>query len=243
MATCGSRESPGGSRSRFPRLSARDRDDGIPGRLLGARGSEVTPVVQVARVGPTQSPRTERRVLLALELFRLLLPVHDRLFVADPPSLVVGLRWRIVGVAACYLVATISLIEPFAHPLTTRALSASPSGGPSARSPGRAGHGGDGCDRAARDAIAAGGPGVPRLALDWCSRSSRRRLYVGAAHLAGPGRRDGVARCSGDAERAPAWHRAVPSRSKRPSSRSARSVPGNAVPTGVSGRSARPTMT
>ena len=91
--------------------------------VLGSRWSEATPVIQIlAFVGLIQSLQTlSGEVLLALDRSGTLLRFTMLWFVGSVGALVLGLRWGIVGVAACYAAATLAL-EPLRTYLTTRAL-------------------------------------------------------------------------------------------------------------------------
>lgn len=94
--------------------------------VLGNRWSEATPVIQIlAWVGLIQALQTlSGEVLLALNRSGTLLRFTVLWFGGSVVALVLGLRWGIVGVAACYLALTI-LIEPLRTYLTTRALATS----------------------------------------------------------------------------------------------------------------------
>ena len=91
--------------------------------VLGPDWSAAVPVIQIlAWVGLIQSLQTlSGEVLLALNRSGTLLRFTMLWFVGSVGALVLGLRWGIVGVAACYLALTL-MIEPLLTYLTTRAL-------------------------------------------------------------------------------------------------------------------------
>jgi O-antigen/teichoic acid export membrane protein len=91
--------------------------------VLGPRWSDATPVIQIlAWVGLIQSLQTlSGEVLLALDRSGTLLRYTLIWFVGTVGAVALGLRWGIVGVAACYLALTLT-IEPLLTYLTTRAL-------------------------------------------------------------------------------------------------------------------------
>jgi O-antigen/teichoic acid export membrane protein len=91
--------------------------------VLGQRWEEATPVIQIlAVVGIIQSLQTLcGEVLLALNRAGTLLRFTMLWFAASVAAFALGVQWGILGVAACYAVAT-ALIEPLRTYLTTRAL-------------------------------------------------------------------------------------------------------------------------
>lgn len=95
--------------------------------VLGPKWIDATPVIQIlAIVGLIQSLQTLcGEVLLALGRANWLLRFTALWFVASLTSFAVGVRWGIVGVAACYAVATL-LVEPLRTYIAARALGVSP---------------------------------------------------------------------------------------------------------------------
>ena len=95
--------------------------------VLGPKWVDATPVIQIlALVGLIQSLQTLcGEVLLALGRANWLLRFTALWFVASLASFAVGVRWGVVGVAACYAMATV-LVEPVRTYLTARALGTSP---------------------------------------------------------------------------------------------------------------------
>jgi O-antigen/teichoic acid export membrane protein len=91
--------------------------------VLGSRWSEATPVIQIlGLVGVIQSLQTlNGEVLLALNRAGTLFRFTMLWFAGSVGAFALGIRWGIVGVAVCYLAATV-LIEPVRTYLTTRAL-------------------------------------------------------------------------------------------------------------------------
>lgn len=91
--------------------------------VLGSKWNDVTPVIQIlALVGVIQSIHTlNAEVLLALDRVGTLLAYTVLWVAATVCAVAVGVRWDIVGVAACYAVATI-LVEPVRAYITTQAL-------------------------------------------------------------------------------------------------------------------------
>jgi O-antigen/teichoic acid export membrane protein len=91
--------------------------------VLGSRWSGLTPLIQIlAVVGIVQSLQTlSGEVLLALGQAGTLLRFTFVWFVGTVGAFVLGLRWDVVGVAACYTALTL-LLEPVRTYLTTRAL-------------------------------------------------------------------------------------------------------------------------
>jgi O-antigen/teichoic acid export membrane protein len=95
--------------------------------VLGPKWVDATPVIQIlALVGIIQSLQTLcGEVLLALGRANWLLRFTALWFVVSLASFAVGVRWGVVGVAACYAVATV-LVEPVRTYLASRALGVSP---------------------------------------------------------------------------------------------------------------------
>lgn len=95
--------------------------------VLGQKWSDAIPVIQIlALVGLIQSLQTLcGEVLLALGRANWLLRFTVLWFVASLCSFILGVRWGVIGVAACYAVAT-ALVEPVRTYLTARALGTSP---------------------------------------------------------------------------------------------------------------------
>jgi O-antigen/teichoic acid export membrane protein len=95
--------------------------------VLGERWKGATPVIQIlAWVGIVQSLQTlTGEVLLALGRASWLLRFTGLWFVASLGSFALGVQWGVLGVAACYLAATL-LVEPVRTYLTARALGVSP---------------------------------------------------------------------------------------------------------------------
>jgi O-antigen/teichoic acid export membrane protein len=95
--------------------------------VLGRRWSDATPVIQIlAGVGLIQSLQTlSGEVLLALNRAGWLLRFTMLWFAGNVGAFALGLHWGILGVAACYAVAT-AVIEPVRTYLTSRALGISP---------------------------------------------------------------------------------------------------------------------
>jgi O-antigen/teichoic acid export membrane protein len=91
--------------------------------VLGEKWSEATPVIQIlAWVGLVQALQTlNGEVLLALNKSGTLLRFTALWFVAVVGAYALGIQWGIIGVAACYAVAT-ALLEPLRAYLTTHAL-------------------------------------------------------------------------------------------------------------------------
>ena len=95
--------------------------------VLGPKWSDAIPVIQIlALVGLIQSLQTLcGEVLLALGRANWLLRFTALWFVASLCSFVLGVRWGVIGVAACYAVAT-ALVEPVRTYITALALGTSP---------------------------------------------------------------------------------------------------------------------
>jgi polysaccharide transporter, PST family len=95
--------------------------------VLGERWSSATPVIQIlAWVGIIQSLQTlSAEVLLALNRASWLLRFTMLWCAGSIGAFALGLHWGILGVAACYAVAT-ALIEPLRISITARALDISP---------------------------------------------------------------------------------------------------------------------
>ena len=95
--------------------------------VLGPKWVDATPIIQIlALVGLIQSLQTLcGEVLLALGHANWLLRFTALWFVASLASFAVGVRWGVVGVAACYALATV-LVEPVRTYLAARALGVSP---------------------------------------------------------------------------------------------------------------------
>ena len=95
--------------------------------VLGPKWVDATPVIQIlALVGLIQSLQTLcGEVLLALGRANWLLRFTALWFVASLASFAIGVHWGVVGVAACYAVATV-LVEPVRTYLAARALGVSP---------------------------------------------------------------------------------------------------------------------
>lgn len=95
--------------------------------VLGERWSDATPVIQVlAAAGVIQSLQTlHGEILLALDRSGWLLRFTALWFVVTVAALAIGLNWGVIGVAACYAIAT-ALIEPVRTWITSRALGISP---------------------------------------------------------------------------------------------------------------------
>ena len=91
--------------------------------VLGPRWTEATPVIQIlAVVGIVLSLGTlNTEVLQALGKVGALLRLTLLWAVATLGAVVLGLRWGIVGVAACYTAVTL-VVEPLRALITTRAL-------------------------------------------------------------------------------------------------------------------------
>ena len=91
--------------------------------VLGSKWSAATPVIQIlAWVGIVQALQTlNGEVLLALGKAGTLLRFTAVWFVGVVSAYAFGIRWGVVGVAACYAIAT-ALLEPLRAYLTTRAL-------------------------------------------------------------------------------------------------------------------------
>lgn len=91
--------------------------------VLGDRWSDAIPVIQIlACVGLLTSIQTlNGEVLFALDRSGTFLRFTVIWFVGVIGALVLGIRWGIVGVAACYAVVTV-LVEPLRAYITTRAL-------------------------------------------------------------------------------------------------------------------------
>jgi O-antigen/teichoic acid export membrane protein len=95
--------------------------------VLGERWKAATPVIQIlAWVGLIQSLQTlSGEVLLALNRAGWLLRFTILWCAGSIGAFALGLHWGILGVAACYAVAT-ALIEPLRTYITARALGISP---------------------------------------------------------------------------------------------------------------------
>jgi O-antigen/teichoic acid export membrane protein len=95
--------------------------------VLGPKWADATPVIQIlAVVGIIQSLQTLcGEVLLALGRANWLLRFTALWFIASLASFALGIRWGVVGIAACYAVATL-LVEPVRTYITARALGTSP---------------------------------------------------------------------------------------------------------------------
>jgi len=91
--------------------------------VLGPKWSDAIPVIQIlALVGLIQSLQTLcGEVLLALGRANWLLRFTMLWFVASLASFVIGVQWGVIGVAACYAIATL-LVEPVRTYITARAL-------------------------------------------------------------------------------------------------------------------------
>jgi O-antigen/teichoic acid export membrane protein len=91
--------------------------------VLGPKWSQATPVIQIlAWVGLLQALQTlNGEVLMALGRAGTLLRFTALWFVVTVGAFALGIQWGIVGVAACYAVATTAL-EPLRGYLTTQAL-------------------------------------------------------------------------------------------------------------------------
>jgi O-antigen/teichoic acid export membrane protein len=90
--------------------------------VLGPRWNDAIPVIQIlAWVGLIQSIQTlNGEVLLALNRANTLFRFTMLWFAGSVAAFVVGLHWGIIGVAACYALAT-AVIEPIRTQSTTRA--------------------------------------------------------------------------------------------------------------------------
>ena len=95
--------------------------------VLGSKWSSATPVIQIlAWVGLLQALQTlNGEVLMAVGQAGTLLRFTALWFVLTVGAFVLGIRWGIVGVAACYAIAS-TVLEPLRGYLTTRALRISP---------------------------------------------------------------------------------------------------------------------
>jgi O-antigen/teichoic acid export membrane protein len=95
--------------------------------VLGEAWAPATPVLQIlAWVGLLQSLQTlNGNILQALDRTGTLLRYSVVFFAANVAAFVLGLRWGIVGVAACYAVSS-TLVEPIYTWVTARALGISP---------------------------------------------------------------------------------------------------------------------
>jgi O-antigen/teichoic acid export membrane protein len=95
--------------------------------VLGPKWVDATPVIQIlALVGLVQSLQSLcGEVLLALGRANWLLRFTALWFVASIASFALGVRWGVVGVAACYAVATM-VVEPLRTYIAARALGVSP---------------------------------------------------------------------------------------------------------------------
>jgi O-antigen/teichoic acid export membrane protein len=95
--------------------------------VLGSNWADATPVIQIlALVGLVQSLQTLcGEVLLALGRANWLFRFTALWFVATLVSVAIGLQWGVIGVAACYAIATL-LVEPVRTYITARALGTSP---------------------------------------------------------------------------------------------------------------------
>ncbi len=95
--------------------------------VLGPKWDAATPVIQIlAIVGLVQSLQTLcGEVLLALVHANWLLWFTMLWFVASLSSFAIGVQWGVIGVAACYAIATL-LVEPIRTYVTARALGTSP---------------------------------------------------------------------------------------------------------------------
>jgi O-antigen/teichoic acid export membrane protein len=95
--------------------------------VLGERWREATPVIQIlAWVGIIQSLQTlNGEVLLALGRANWLLRFTALWFAGSIVAFAVGVQWGVLGVASCYLAATLA-IEPVRTYITARALGMSP---------------------------------------------------------------------------------------------------------------------
>jgi O-antigen/teichoic acid export membrane protein len=93
------------------------------GVVLGGRWQQATPVIQIlAGVALVQSLQTlNTSILQSLDRTRTLLGYSVVFFAAHLAAFALGLRWGIVGVAACYAVSS-ALVEPLFAWLTARAL-------------------------------------------------------------------------------------------------------------------------
>lgn len=91
--------------------------------VLGSKWEDATPVIQIlAVVGIVQSLHTlNAEVLLALNKAGTLLRYTILWVAATTAAVVIGVQWGIVGVAACYAIATM-LVEPIRAYVTTHAL-------------------------------------------------------------------------------------------------------------------------
>ena len=95
--------------------------------VLGPKWDDATPVIQIlAVVGLVQSLQTLcGEVLLALGRANWLLWFTMLWFGASLASFAIGIQWGVIGVAACYAVATL-VVEPLRTYVTARALGTSP---------------------------------------------------------------------------------------------------------------------
>ena len=95
--------------------------------VLGSKWSSATPVIQIlAWVGLLQALQTlNGEVLMAVGQAGTLLRFTALWFVVTVGAFVLGIQWGIVGVAACYALASTAL-EPLRGYLTTRSLRISP---------------------------------------------------------------------------------------------------------------------
>lgn len=93
------------------------------GVVLGPRWADATLLIQIlAFVGIVQAVQTlNGEVLLSLGRAGTLLRVTALWFAVSAAAIAVGLRWGVVGVAACYAIAT-AVVEPVRAYVTTRAL-------------------------------------------------------------------------------------------------------------------------
>lgn len=91
--------------------------------VLGGRWEAATPVIQIlAGVALVQSLQTlNTSILQSLDRTRTLLGYSIVFFCAHLTAFTIGLRWGVVGVAACYA-ASSALVEPLFAWLTARAL-------------------------------------------------------------------------------------------------------------------------
>ena len=154
--------------------------------VLGPNWARATPVIQIlAWVGLIQALQTlSGEVLLALGQAGTLLRFTALWFVVTVGAFVLGIQWGIVGVAACYAIAT-TLSSRCATYLTTRALGISFLAIPEAFS---------GVAQATAVmaavlvAVRAGlvSAGRPARCAPRAPRAARRRIYVGRLPLARP---------------------------------------------------------
>ena len=95
--------------------------------VLGERWRDTSPVIQIlAWVGIVQSLQTlTGEVLLALDRSGWLLRFTVFWFAGSVAAFALGVQWGVLGVASCYLAATV-LIEPVRTYITARALEISP---------------------------------------------------------------------------------------------------------------------